>query len=290
MIEDGDNIIDCMARMVGDNTPFALATVVRTEDATAAKAGAKAVVRADGALVGWIGGTCAEGPVRKAAAQALVDGRPRLIRVRPAERDAPGEEIDDFISACPSGGTLDIFIEPVLPRPAVVVVGASPVARALCALAKGIGYAVTVAAPERDLDAFAEADRRVAGFDLGAVPRMGTSFVVVATQGRRDLDALAAAMASEAPYVAFVASRRKAAAMTEALQRQGLAPDRLARLRAPAGLAIGAATAGEIALAVLADIVREHRAGAPRTAPWTAPVPEAPSQAPAADCCHGDGT
>ena len=87
MIEDGDNIIDCMARMVGDNTPFALATVVRTEDATAAKAGAKAVVRADGALVGWIGGTCAEGPVRKAAAQALVDGRPRLIRVRPAEQD-----------------------------------------------------------------------------------------------------------------------------------------------------------------------------------------------------------
>src|SRR3972149_1484751 len=137
MTQHPEDIIDCMARMKGDGQPFALATVIRTEDATAAKAGAKAVVRADGTGIGWVGGGCTLGAVRKAAAQALSDGRARLIRVRPKERLAedPAEAgVDLHKNACPSGGTVEVFIEPILPRPALIVVGASPVARAPAAL------------------------------------------------------------------------------------------------------------------------------------------------------------
>jgi len=278
-----------MARIKGDNEPFVLATVVLSEDATAAKAGAKAIVRADGSLDGWIGGPCAEGPVRKAAAEALIDGKARLIRVRPVEAPAAGGGVEDFTSACPSGGTLEVFVEPILPRPAVVIVGASPVARTLCALAKRIGYAVTTAAPARDAEAFSEADHSIEGFDLAGAPRIGAAFVVVATQGRRDRDALAAALASPAPYVAFVASRRKAAQLKEELVAGGALSERVAGLRSPAGLDIGAATPAEIALSVLADIVREHRAGLPAARPrddMTARAVERVAT-PAGDCCAG---
>ncbi len=109
MSEPSDDIIDCLARMKGDNQPFALATVVRTEDLTSAKAGAKAVIRADGSLIGWIGGGCTLGAVRQAAASALADGRARLLRVRPRPADEPAPEGMEFHkSHCPSGGTVEV--------------------------------------------------------------------------------------------------------------------------------------------------------------------------------------
>ncbi len=263
MTDDHDRIIDCMARMTGDKQPFALATIVRTVDATAAKPGAKAVIRADGTMEGWIGGACAEGAVRKAASAALIDGRTRLIRIHPGGAGVGADRVEEFNSACPSRGTIEVFIEPILPRPSLLVVGASPTARALCAVGRAAGFAVTVAAPTKDLDPDVEADARIAGFDLSADPRSADSFIVVATQGRRDRAALAAALATGAAYVAFIASRRKATALKRQLVEAGADRGRVAAIRAPAGLDIGAATPGEIALSVLAEIVRERRLGAP---------------------------
>lgn len=257
-----EDVIDCMARMKGEDQPFAVATIVRSEGATAARSGAKAVIRADGSMVGWIGGGCILGAVKKAAAQALSDGSARLIRVRPEGRGIAPDGVEEFANHCLSAGTTEIFIEPVAPRPSLIILGASPTALALADLAKRLGFAVTAAAAPADIESFTEVDRRIAGFDLAAEPRAATSYVVVATQGKRDADALTAALATGARYIAFVGSRRKARQLVEDLVEDGLDRARLAGLHSPAGLNIGAATPAEIALAILAEIVAERRLGA----------------------------
>lgn len=265
---EGDDLLDLMARLRREARPCALATVVRTVAATSAKAGAKAVVTEDGEIHGWVGGGCARGAVKRAALQAMKDGQAHLISVQPQEAlDAGGVAagearggVEFHRSACPSGGTLDIFVEPMLPRPQMVVCGASPVARAVADLAGRSGFAVTVAALAEDLDSFEKADRRIEGFAL-PIDAAGERFIVVATQGKRDGEALRAALATQAPYVAFVGSRKKAATLSARLKDEGLAADKLTRLRAPAGLDIGAITPEEIALSIIAEVVELRRRG-----------------------------
>ncbi|MGL5011218.1 MAG: XdhC family protein, partial [Paracoccaceae bacterium] len=168
------DILSQAADLKAAGEPFALATVVRTVDLTAAKAGAKAVIRADGTISdGWIGGGCARGAVLRAAREALGDGQPRLISVSPedvlAQQGVTAGEMRDGVrfarSMCPSRGTMDIFIEPVIPRPMLVICGASPVAQALAALAPQFDFAVTACAPEAELAAFADVPT-LAGYDL----------------------------------------------------------------------------------------------------------------------------
>ena len=264
MTIESDDIIDCMARMKGDKQPFALATVVRTEDATAAKAGAKAVIRADGSVVGWVGGGCTLGAVRKAALASLRDGEARLIRIRPSELlagEEPAMGVELHKSVCPSGGTVEVFVEPVMPRPGLLVLGASPTARALADMGRSMGFVVTVAALADDLAAFEAADQRIEGFELSGQARMDSSYVVVATQGKRDREALRNALQIGAPYVAFVGSRRKGDTLKAAMVEEGLDREMVETLRAPAGLDIGAATPEEIALSILAEIIQERRRG-----------------------------
>ncbi len=257
-------ILDLAARLKHDNEPFALATVVRSEGATSAKAGAKAIVRADGEIEGWVGGGCSQPAVRGAAKKALRDGKSRLIRIRPTDDDGGGEGVEILTMACHSGGSLEIFVEPMLPRPALFVLGASAAGQALAALAGRVGFAVTAAAPKGDVAAFAEVERVIEGFDLGDVAP--AAFVVVATQGKGDRQALEAALATGASYIAFISSRRKASALKEELKAGGHDFARLDAIRAPAGLDIGAVTPAEVALAILADLVRERRRGLAATA------------------------
>ena len=268
MAGDNDELLDLMARLRREGRPYALATVVRTVAATSAKAGAKAVVTDDGEIYGWIGGGCARGAVKRAALAALQNGEAHLISVQPQEElDAGGvaageskNGVEFHRSACPSGGTLDIFVEPMLPRPQMVVCGASPVARAIVDLAARSGFAVAVVALAEDLGAFSAAEQHFAGFDLPP-KTAGERFIVVATQGKRDGEALRAALATETPYVAFVGSRKKAATLSARLREEGLAADKIVRLRAPAGLDIGAITPEEIALSIIAEVVELRRRG-----------------------------
>ncbi len=157
-----------------------LATVVRTVSVTAAKAGAKAIIRPDGTIVaGWIGGGCARGAVLKAAREALADGEPRMVSVQPENLLAelgvkPGENRDGVRFAqnmCPSKGTMDIFVEPVLPHPSLVILGASPVAMSLAAQARQLGYHVTIAAPRPIVATSPDADMLIDGFALGELQR-----------------------------------------------------------------------------------------------------------------------
>jgi xanthine dehydrogenase accessory factor len=261
------NVVDLVASLEASGEPFALATVVRTMSVTAAKAGAKAVIRPDGTIsAGWIGGGCARAAVLAAARDALADGRPRLVSLLPkdlfAERDlAPGEEREGVRFArnmCPSQGTMDIFVEPMQRPPELVVLGASPVAVALAELAPRFGYRVTVCAPAEELAPFASADGRIEGFALPAT-QQGRRFLVVSTQGRGDEAALTAALSVEADHVAFVGSRRKVAALREKIVGAGLPAERFDRLKFPAGLDIGAVTPEEIALSILAEILAVRR-------------------------------
>ena len=281
MTADSEDVIDCMARMKGDAQPFALATVVRTKAATSAKVGAKAVIRADGSMVGWIGGGCTLGAVRKAAREALGDGRARMIRIRPdseaGEAGLAEAGTEEVRNACASGGTVEVFVEPILPRPSLIVAGASATARALCTLGSSAGFTVTVAALAEDLEGFAAAEEKLAGFDLSRSPRAATGFIVVATQGKRDREALEAALRCGAPYVAFIGSRKKVADLKSQLTARGVEAERLAGLHAPAGLDIGAVTPEEIAVSVLAEIVRERRKAAvagPKVGLAEAPIAE----------------
>ena len=269
MSKEPDDVIDCMARIKGEEQPFAVATVVHVHGGASAKPGAKAIVRGDGSVIGWVGGGCTFGAVRKASSQALVDGRTRLIRVRPGdgEEDAieihHADHVEDFDSFCPTAGIVEILIEPVLPRPSLLIVGASLVASALCDLGKRLGFAVSVAALTDDVGLFSDPDQVIEGFDPRQTLRPESSFVVVASQGKRDRDALRFALATGSPYVAFVASRRKAAKLKQDLIDGGSDAVLVERIRAPAGAHIGAVTPEEIALSILTDIVRERRIGGP---------------------------
>ena len=259
-IEDTMSLIADLLRQ-GDE--FCVVTVVRTANATSAKAGAKAVVLRDGAIRGFLGGGCVQGAVRRTAAAVLKDGRPRLIRVKPKDEvtatvDVDGTELHR--SFCPSGGTVDMFVEPMRRAPRLIIAGASPVALALVDLGARLGYRIALAALAEDQADFGAIAERVEGFDLGPLGVTAEDWLVVATQGKRDREALAAALVSEAPYVAFVGSRRKAQALTAQLRAQGLEEARLARLKAPAGLDIHGIEPAEIALSILAEIVARRRA------------------------------
>jgi xanthine dehydrogenase accessory factor len=261
------DVLDLATAIKAKGKPFALATVVRTVAATAAKAGAKAVILPDGTISeGWIGGGCARAAVLRAAREALADGKPRLVSVQPPELleqqgIAAGEEragVRFAHNLCPSRGTMDVFVEPVLPPPQLVVCGASPVAVAIAELGRRIGFALTVCAPASDQPAFLQADRRIEGFALPAKDA-GTRYVVVSTQGRGDEVALQAALTAEADYVAFVGSSKKAEALQAALAKAGIDLERLSKLRAPAGLDLGAITPEEIAVSILAEIIAVRR-------------------------------
>jgi xanthine dehydrogenase accessory factor len=246
---------------------FALATVVRTVSVTAAKAGAKALIGPDGSIEeGWIGGGCARAAVVKAARQCMADGQSRLVSIAPKDAlaelgAAAGEERGGVFYAknsCPSQGTMDIFVEPVLPSPRLLILGASPVAVALARLAMSMGFGVTVAAAPEEHQRFDVGVSRLVG--LSPPKETGDdAYVVVSTQGAGDRAALKAAAAMDARYRAFVGSRRKAETLKRQLVEEGVSTQALAAIKAPAGLDISAISAEEIALSILAEMVAVRR-------------------------------
>ncbi len=263
------DVLDLLNETKARGEPFALATVVRTVSVTAAKAGAKAVILADGSIsAGWIGGGCARSAVLKAAREALADGQPRLVSIQPSDllvehRVNAGELRDGVIYAknmCPSQGTMDVFVEPVLPRPHLIICGASPVAVALADLARRMGFFVIVMAAQAEHGTFTAVDRLVDGYKL---PEDGShsDYIVIATQGRGDSAALKALIHAPCKYFAFVGSRKKAVALKQDLVDGGVAPALLDKIKAPAGKDLGSITPDEIALSIVAEMVEVRRLG-----------------------------
>jgi xanthine dehydrogenase accessory factor len=239
--------------------PFATATVVRAERPTSGKPGDRAIITADGTLVGWIGGSCAQPTVIREAVAALAEDKSRLIRLSPEPGTRPAPEgITEVAMTCFSGGTLDIFIEPHHPRPRLLLVGSLPVAQALAHLGHALNYHVIAVDPTGS-DAMAHADEVVRTTDEIAARITPLTFVVVATHGDFDEPALIRILATESPYVGLVASRKRGQAVVDSLAAQGVPADKLNRVRYPAGLDIFARRGDEIALGIMAEIVKTRR-------------------------------
>jgi len=241
--------------------PFAIATVIRAEKPTSAKMGAKAIITEDGNLSGWIGGSCAEPTVRREAKKALQDGQPRLIRLCPSEKmgTAPQEGVIEIALTCISGGTLEIYIEPQLAQPHLVVVGHLATAEALVSLGKDLGWHISLIGAEVSHERFPDADQVVDELDFSQIKVSNNTYVVVASHGNYDEDMLVAALQSEAPYVALIASKKRASAILQYLNESNLTQEQIARLKYPAGLDFGASTPEEIALSILAEIIQRRR-------------------------------
>ncbi len=253
-------MLDALLRRVrslhANRTPFALAIVVRHEQPISGKTGDKAIILEDGSLSGWIGGGCTKPLIVAEAQMALRDGKHRFVRITPSDR-AGANGIIHYGMSCHGGGSLDIYIEPMIPAPQLVIFGQTELVRTLYRLASVVGYETVVVAPEATPGQFPDANHFQRSFDLGDVALGPRSFAVVATQGERDNDALREAIARKIPYVAFVASRQKAQKTIEHLAHTGVDAHDLARVRAPAGIDIGARSPAEIAVSILAEIVSE---------------------------------
>jgi xanthine dehydrogenase accessory factor len=233
--------------------PFAIATVIRTAGATAAKPGAKALLDAHGVILqGWIGGGCVRGALAKATKRAMQQQQPQLISLHPQDvldqkGVAAGDDVDGVRFArngCPSKGSIDIFVETVLPLPELYIFGTSPVADALAGLAETFHWDIS---------------RALQG-ETHPTPLKGAGrMIVIATQGSDDLASLRTALAIPNLFMAFVGSRRKFASLAQKLAVEGISEEVLARVQAPAGLAINAVTPDEIALSIIAQLTNERR-------------------------------
>ena len=268
------------ADLRGRREAYVRATVVWARRPVSARPGDKAVVTAGGRLRGWVGGSCAEPVVVREARRALAEGTPRLLRLGPAAEVAGVAAEDGVVTAevsCASEGSLQVFLEPIVPPTHVVVVGRSPLARALAGLAGVLGYEVAVV--ERDGDGLSELAAAdgvtvVGELDLVKAEVGPGSFVVVASMGRYDEDAVEAALATDARYVALVASDRRAASVLAALRASGVPDEQLARVKSPAGLPLGDLPHEETAVAILAEIVQRKNAEPAVTVAGAAAQPE----------------
>ena len=218
--------------------PFVLATVVAYKSPQSAKPGSKAIIKPDGSMLGWIGGGCVQPIVLREAKQALQTGSPKLLTISPDEPRDDWKGVQSFRMTCEGGGSLEIYLEPFLPKPQLVIVGSSPVAEMVAQLGTLLDFKVVT-----DTDLINE-----------------SSYVVVATMGNRDEEGLLAVIGTRPKYLGLVASRKKSEALFEYVRETGASDEDIAVITCPAGIEIGSETLPEIALSVMAEIVRVRRA------------------------------
>lgn len=240
--------------------PFAIATVVRVEKPISAKAGDKGIIKLDGTIDGWVGGGCAQDVIVRESKKSIREAQARFLRLVGSGAVAEKSEgVLEFPITCHSGGTMDVYIEPVLPNPQLIILGNSPVAQTLAKLAAILNFQVDVFDPNATRAQFPTASEIFSELDLARISIRPLSFVIVSTQGHDDELALEAAARSNAAYIACVASKKKFAGRVEYLQERGVSMEQIARIKAPAGLDIGATTPDEIAASILAEMIQFRR-------------------------------
>lgn len=240
------NIDDQCNDLRAREEPFVLATVVAYKNPQSAKPGSKAIIKADGSMTGWVGGGCVQPIVLREAKQALQTGQPKLLTISP---DAPREDwkgVQSFRMTCEGGGSLEIYLEPFLPKPQLVIVGSSPVADALAQLGAMLEFKVVPIKDPKSAKDHINDD----------------SYVVVATMGNQDEEGLLAVIGARPKYLGLVASRKKSEALFEYVRGVGATDEDIAVIKCPAGLDIGSETLPEIALSVAAELTRVRRTNA----------------------------
>jgi xanthine dehydrogenase accessory factor len=250
---NGLGVLERIGELARDGQTFALATVVWRQGPSSSKQGSRAIITADGQLHGWIGGACAEPTVIREAKQAMADGNARLLLL--GTPDQFGTAVPDGMTvvpiSCQSEGALEVYIEPVLPVPHLVIVGSSPMAHTLSQLARALDWCTDLVSPQ----------------DFTAGKANERSLVIVATQGHGDEDVIERAVAMHPAYLGLVASRRRGEAVLGYLAERGVPKDQLDRVHTPAGLDLGKTSHEEVAVAILAELVQLRASGA------LAPVP-----------------
>ncbi len=254
-----DEYLDQYNKLYQEQVPFATATVVNRVVPSSGKPGDRAIITQDGSIKGWIGGGCTRGIVLKEALLAIQQGKPRLVSISPDSDKAVPKGVISYNMTCQSGGSVSVYIEPVLPRPQIMILGKSHIGMALAKLAKATGYQVTAISKGADKHAFPSADKIVDHDIIEKSMMSPATYVVVCTQGENDAQALLQAIRSGAPYVAFVSSYRKANAIYNDLQKQGVTLDELQRVKTPAGLNINAKLPEEVAVSILAEVISLFR-------------------------------
>jgi xanthine dehydrogenase accessory factor len=261
------DIVDQSSRLRLEGKPFVLATVVAYRSPQSAKPGSKAIIRPDGDITGWVGGGCVQPIVLREAKKVLATGTPKLLTISPDAAHEDWKGVESYQMTCEGGGSLEIYLEPVLPRPELLIVGRSPVAEIISQLGRLLDFKVCLADPGATRKEFPHVDLLLT--DLGAVRDRikETSFVVVATMGNGDEEGLQAVFGSTPTYLGLVASEKKARSLFEYLRDKGAGDDDIARIKCPAGLELGGETLPEIALSVIAEITRVRRATEKKSEP-----------------------
>jgi xanthine dehydrogenase accessory factor len=246
------NILDQCDELRAREEPFVLATVVAYKSPQSAKPGSKAIIKADGSSTGWVGGGCVQPIVLREAKRALQTGQPKLLTISPDDPRDDWKGVESFRMTCEGGGSLEIYLEPFLPKPQLLIVGNSPVAETLARLGDLLDFKVVVA--DSDFSSVKDQINE-------------SSYVVVATMGNRDEEGLLAVIGTRPKYLGLVASRKKSEALFDYVRTTGTTDEDIAVITCPAGLEIGSETLPEIALSVAAEITRIRRTSAeqPRT-------------------------
>lgn len=238
------NILDQCDELRAREEPFVLATVVAYKSPQSAKPGSKAIIKADGTSTGWVGGGCVQPIVLREAKRALQTGQPKLLTISPDDPRDDWKGVESFRMTCEGGGSLEIYLEPFLPKPQLLIVGNSPVAETLAQLGDLLDFKVVVA--DSDFSAVKDQINE-------------SSYVVVATMGNRDEEGLLAVIGTRPKYLGLVASRKKSEALFDYVRTTGTTDEDIAVITCPAGLEIGSETLPEIALSVAAEITRIRR-------------------------------
>lgn len=275
-----NEIYELVSDLITQGEAFATVTVVRNEAPSSGKTGDKAIVNKTGVLKGWVGGGCVYSIVLKEVTEALDDGKPRLVRVSPSPQNDPPRGVKEYKMTCYSGGEVDLYIEPIMPKPHLVIIGKSIIGRALIKAAKAIDFRLTVVNEDATAEVFPEADQHQMHFDLEGIAFNKHTFIVVATQGDNDERGLQTALSVPCRYVGFISSRKKRDAVYANLRLLGYPEAQLESIHAPAGIDINGKTPQEVAISILAEIIQEYRSNDSSFESFVAPVVEAKTSAP----------
>lgn len=251
-----DKFLDTTKDLIKKNEPFATAIVVRREAPSSGKTGDKAVINKYGEVAGWAGGGCVKAIMIKEAEDAMRTGKARLVRIGQTSSATKQQDVMEYKMTCQSEGTVEIFIEPVLPPPHLVVMGQGAIARALTKLGRYAGYRVTAVAPDAKPATFEGIDELITQMNLKNVKLNPVSFIVVATQGEQDEEALMQALQKKAAYIGFVASKKKRDSVFNYLHHSGADISATSLIHSPAGIDINAKKPEEVAISILAEIVQ----------------------------------
>jgi xanthine dehydrogenase accessory factor len=254
-----NRILEKAGALLAQNVPFALATVVRRERPTSGEPGDKAIVTSDGEFLGWIGGSCAQPTVLQEAKKAIADGEPRLVVLTPNLDEKPREGIELYRMTCYSGGTMEIYIEPYLPAPQLLVCGASPAAEALVKIGAAVGFNVVLIDPSATKEKFSAADVVLPQVELAALGAIRERYAVVATNGNWDEEAIRTLLPLSPNYLGLIASKKRFQQIRKDLKDGGVTQEKLDLVKCPAGIAMPARTFPEVALSIMAEIVTLRR-------------------------------